>query len=308
MDLAHASRARQAGRASLKASLDRLYTTFDRSGDIPDPVELVRPFQDPADREVAAFCASALAFGRVASIMSSISSLLHVMGPSPAGFVRRFDPERDGGPLLHLVHRWTRSRDFVALLWILHEMIGQSGSIERFFAEGDDPSAPDVRPGLDSFCGRARAIDLRPAYGAVPSRPGVYHFFPRPSAGSACKRLNLYLRWMVRRDSIDPGGWTLVAPARLVIPLDVHVIRVGRCLGLTRYVSPGWRMAADITAALRQMDPQDPVRYDFALCHIGMQNACGFNRPEGDRRCPLRGACRPHPRRRRVSPKPSARH
>jgi uncharacterized protein (TIGR02757 family) len=307
MNRVRADRKREEDAGALKDALDRLYTGFDRSGIVQDPVELVRPYHDPADREIAAFCAGSLAFGRVASIMASISSLLRVMGPSPAAFVRRFEPRLDEGPLLGLVHRWTGGRDFVALLWILRQMIEASGSIERFFADGDDPSAPDIRPGLEAFCERARAFDLRPAYGEVPARPGVYHFFPRPSQGSACKRLNLFLRWVVRQDGIDPGGWTLVSPSRLVIPLDIHVIRVGRCLGLTRYASPGWRMAADITASLRELDPQDPVRYDFALCHLGMLGSCGFNRPEGDHRCPLRGVCRPHPRRPRASTRPSVR-
>jgi hypothetical protein len=91
------------------------------------------------------------------------------------------------------------------------------------------------------------------------------------------------------------------------VPLDVHVIRLGRCLGLTRYVSPGWRMAADITASLRALDPEDPARYDFALCHVGMRDQCGFGRPFRDRRCPLRGFCRPGARTRRASPRPSGR-
>ena len=125
------------------------------------------------------------------------------------------------------------------------------------------------------------------------------YFFPRPGAGSACKRLNLYLRWMVRHDGIDPGGWTRVAPRHLVIPLDVHIIRVGRCLGLTRRVSPGWAMARDITSALQAVDPDDPVRFDFALCHLGMQGACGFDSAQGDSACPLKGVCRPRRRARR---------
>jgi uncharacterized protein (TIGR02757 family) len=111
--------------------------------------------------------------------------------------------------------------------------------------------------------------------------------------GSACKRLNLFLRWMVRHDAVDPGGWTRVSPARLVIPLDTHTIRVGRCLRLTRYVSPGWRMAADITATLRRLDADDPVRYDFSLCHMSMMGACGWGRKDGNAHCPLKGHCHP---------------
>jgi hypothetical protein len=90
--------------------------------------------------------------------------------------------------------------------------------------------------------------------------------------------------------------WSRVPPARLVVPLDTHVIRVGRCLKLTTYTSPGWRMARDITASLRVLDPNDPVKYDFALCHLGMMNACGFGRAQADSQCPLRGLCHPRPR------------
>ena len=177
-----------------------------------------------------------------------------------------------------MVHRWIRGVDVAALLWILRQMLERSGSIEKYFVEGLEPGVEDVGAALDSFSRRAMALDIGSAYGRVPARPGVAYFFPRPSAGSACKRLNLYLRWMVRRDAVDFGVWTAVSPAQLIVPLDTHVIRLGRCLRLTRYTSPGWRMAADITRALRQLDPDDPVRFDFSLCHVGMMGACGFGR------------------------------
>jgi uncharacterized protein (TIGR02757 family) len=186
-------------------------------------------------------------------------------------------------------------------------MLDRSGSIESFFLEGCSPLAADIGPALESFSSRALALDLRSAYGLVPGRPGVAYFFPRPSCGSACKRLNLFLRWMVRRDAIDVGAWSRVSASQLIVPLDVHVIRLGRCLRLTRYTSPGWRMASDITASLRQMDPADPARYDFALCHVGMRDQCGFRRPVRDANCPLRGFCRPAARTPRASRPPSAR-
>jgi uncharacterized protein (TIGR02757 family) len=145
----------------------------------------------------------------------------------------------------------------------------------------------------------ARRVDLKPAYGRVPKAPGAHYFFSRPSTGSACKRLNLFLRWMVRRDAIDPGGWTRVPARQLVVPLDTHTIRAGRCLRLTRRVSPGWKMATDITAALRSFDPADPVRYDFALCHLSMMGACGFGTRRGSEQCPLSRVCRPKAKRRR---------
>jgi uncharacterized protein (TIGR02757 family) len=299
--------------AALKPALDRLYDSFNFANSATDPIQIVRRWAAPEDREVVGLCASALAFGRVSSVLQSIERMLAVMGPSPAAYVRRFEPRRDGGAFADLVHRWTRGPDLAALVWIMRQMIDRSGSLEGFFLEGHDRSAGDIESALDSFSRRALALDIRAAYGKVPARPGVGYFFPRPSAGSGCKRLNLYLRWMVRRDQLDLGVWRRVSPAQLVVPLDTHVIRVGRCLRLTRYTSPGWPMAREITASLRRLDAGDPVRYDFALCHLGMMNACGFNRPvtatsaAPDAQCPLRGLCRPVVRTRRRSARPSAR-
>jgi uncharacterized protein (TIGR02757 family) len=289
----------QDARKTLAGALATLYADFNRLDSAADPVHKVRPFADPADREIAGFCAAALAFGRVASVLNSIETLLAIMGPHPAAYVRGFDPAAAPPALQRMVHRWTRGADLAALLWILRQMLERSGSIERFFLDGDDPAAPDLAPALDAFSTRALALDIRRAYGRVPKRPGVCYFFPRPSAGSACKRLNLFLRWMVRRDEVDLGVWTRVSAARLVVPLDTHVIKLGRCLRLTRYVSPGWKMAADITASLRRLDPLDPVRFDFSICHVGMMNACGFGRRQGDSQCPLKGLCHPRARRAR---------
>ena len=284
---------------SLTARLDALYHDYNRVDSVSDPVHRVRPYRDPADREIAGFCAAALAFGRVASVLNSIDTLFRIMGPSPAAFVRSFVPDAPHPELRAMVHRWTRGEDLVALLWILRQMLERSDSLEGFFLEGGSERDADVGAALDSFSTRALQLDLRRAYGRLPRRPGVCYFFPRPSAGSACKRQNLFLRWMVRADEVDLGVWTRVPASRLIVPLDTHVIRLGRCLKLTRYTSPGWPMAADITASLRRLDPHDPVRFDFSLCHIGMMNACGFGRPQADRQCPLRGLC--HPRQRAAS-------
>ena len=281
----------------LKASLDGLYASFNHPDSATDPIQIVRRYERADDLEVAGFVAAALAFGRVASILQSIERLLAIMGDHPAAYVRAFDPRLERRRFRGLVHRWTRDDDFVALVWLLKQMFDRAGSIEGFFVASPEAAAVDVGPALDSFSARALALDLRAAYNkGQPSRPGVACFFPRPSAGSACKRLNLFLRWMVRRDRLDLGTWSRVSPSQLIVPLDTHVARVGRCLGLTSYRSPGWKMAADITASLRRLDPDDPVKYDFALCHLGMMNACGFGRPGKDAQCPLRGVCRPRQR------------
>jgi uncharacterized protein (TIGR02757 family) len=297
----------------LKPALDRLYEAFNYPDSAADPIQIVRRWRTPADREIVGLCAASLAFGRVSSVLQSIERVVGLMGNEPAAYVRQFDPRRHGARFADVVHRWTRGPDLVALVWIMRQMIDRSGSIESFFLEGDDPGAEDIEAGLDSFAARALALDLKTVYGRARGRYGVCYFFPRPSAGSGCKRLNLFLRWMVRRDALDLGVWTRVSPARLVVPLDTHVIRVGRCLRLTRYSSPGWRMAREITSSLRRMDPDDPVKYDFALCHLGMMNACGFSRggaaagESPDAQCPLRGHCQPPARTRQRLRRASAR-
>ena len=267
----------------LKMVLDRLYAGFNLPDSAADPIQIVRRYGRPDDREVVGFIAASLAFGRVASVLQSIERVLAIMGPSPARFLGRFHPHVHAPAFNGIVHRWTRERDIVCLLWVMKQMIDRSGSIEQFFVEGYDAAADDLEGALESFSARALALDLKSAYGRLRrpstlreprgrSRLGVCYFFPRPSSGSGCKRLNLFVRWMVRRDALDLGVWTRVSPSKLIVPLDTHVIRVGRCLRLTTYTSPGWRMARDITASLRRLDSSDPIKYDFALCHLGMKH------------------------------------
>jgi len=284
-------------RSKLRPALDRLYAGFNVDRSAADPVWMVRRYQRPDDQEVVAFIAAALAFGRVQSVLNSVDGMLQVMGASPAAFVRAFDPARDRSCFKHLVHRWTNGADFAALIWILHQMIEQRGSIEQFFVDGLAGDAVDVGDALQSFSTRALALDVSAIYGRHKPKPGVAYFFSRPSSGGACKRLNLFLRWMVREDQVDLGVWKEVRPGQLIVPLDTHVIRVGQCLRLTKLKSPGWRMAADITASLRALDPTDPVKFDFSICHLGMMNACGFGKKIGDANCPLKGACFPATRR-----------
>jgi uncharacterized protein (TIGR02757 family) len=285
--------------AALKAALDRLYESYNYPDSAADPIQIVRRSTSAQDREIVGLCASALAFGRVSSVIQSIERVVGLMNGEPSAYVRRFDPQREAPAFAGVVHRWTRGPDLVALLWIMRQMLDRAGSIQGFFLEGYDAGAEDIESALESFSKRALELDIRAAYGGTPKRPGVCYFFPRPSAGSGCKRMNLFLRWMVRRDELDLGIWTGVSPSKLVVPLDTHVIRVGRCLRLTRRTSPGWPMARDITKSLRRLDADDPVKYDFALCHLGMMNACAFNRADAaparrlNNQCPLRGLCSP---------------
>jgi uncharacterized protein (TIGR02757 family) len=277
----------------MKAALDRLYDAFNQPESAVDPVQIVRRYARVDDREIVAFIAAGLAFGRVASVMASVEAVCRVLGERPADFVRAFDPARDRPLFASIVHRWTRGEDIAAVIYILQQLIREYGSLEAAFGAGLDASHPDVEAAIESFSSRARAIDLAPVYGRRRKNPCAHYFFTRPSTGSACKRMNLFLRWMARTDGVDPGGWSALPPRQLVVPLDTHTIRMGKCLRLTRRASPGWKMAAEITAALRAHDAADPIRYDFSLCHLSMMGACGFGSARRDADCPLRGHCRP---------------
>jgi len=256
----------------LRRRLDTLYLQYDHRHVTPDPLEFVRAQASAPDREVVGLIASSLAYGTVTQIKKSIGAVVGALGPGPAESVRRLDPpsarERLGG----FKHRFNDARDVACLLFFVRQMIESDGSVEAFFAAGDDPSSPDVAPGLASFATRALALDHGGLYGRgpLPRQAGVRFFFPSPESGSACKRLNLFLRWMVRSDSVDLGVWSKVAPSRLVIPLDAHVFAIARRTRLTRYRSPGWPMALDLTRRLRRLDPRDPVKYDFAFHRMGL--------------------------------------
>ena len=256
----------------LRRRLDELYRHYDHRFVTPDPLEFVRAQADPRDREIVGLLASSLAFGTVGQIKKSIGIVLDALGPGPAEAVSHIDPRVLAGKLAGFRHRWSDGRDVAALLFMARQMIEARGSIEGFFAEGVDPGASDISGALRRFAERALALDHGGLYRgrSLPADAGVRYFFPSPADGSACKRLNLFLRWMVRRDAVDLGVWSVIEPRSLVIPLDAHIFAISRRVRLTRYKSAGWAMATDITKRLRRLDPEDPVKYDFALHRMGL--------------------------------------
>jgi uncharacterized protein (TIGR02757 family) len=258
--------------AELRARWDALYAQYDERFVDPDPLQLVRRQTRDDDREVVGLVASALAYGNVRQIKASIEAVLAVLGDRPAAAVRTLEPDEARRRLATFKHRFNDARDVACLLFYVRQMLESHGSVESFFAQGDDPAAADVEPGLCAFTASALALSHGGLYGGgtLPASAGVRFFFPSPVAGSACKRLNLYLRWMVRRHGVDLGVWRGLDPRRLVIPLDAHVLAIARRVRLTRYRSPGWAMAVDITRGLRRLDPDDPVKYDFAIHRMGL--------------------------------------
>jgi uncharacterized protein (TIGR02757 family) len=259
----------------LKRRLERLRAGCGESMISADPVRYPRSFTRPEDCEIAGFIAAALAYGRQAHIGRSVDRVLRLLGASPASSLMEMDLDSAGARLEGFSHRFNSGGDVVLLFAILRGLLSRFGSLNRAFLAGDDPGAEDVGPGLSAFCEIALATDVgRLTHGGrIPPRSGVRFFFPSPVDGSACKRLNMFLRWMVRRDGVDPGIWKGISPSRLIIPLDTHVARVSRELGLSLRKSPDWTMAVEVTRALRRLAPEDPVRYDFALFNWGMSRA-----------------------------------
>jgi uncharacterized protein (TIGR02757 family) len=259
-------------RDELRLRLEELYRQYDHRFVTPDPLEFVRAQATDADREVVGLLASGLAFGTVTQIKRSIATVLEAVGPSPAEAVASLDPREMTARLRAFRHRWLDGCDVACLLLFAHRMRASHGSVEAFFAEGLGPADADVGPALASFSSRALALDHGGLYRGrrLPRAAGVRSFFPSPADGSACKRLNLYLRWMVRRDGVDLGVWRRPSPSQLVLPLDTHTFAIARRIRLTGYRSPGWATALDVTRRLRQLDPADPVKYDFALHRMGL--------------------------------------
>jgi len=219
----------------------------------------------PADREVVALVASSLAYGRVKQILRGVRAVLAVLGRRPAEKllgVSQADLRRKLGGFKH---RFATGRHMAAMLAGAARAIESFGSLEGCFCEGLAASDRTVLPALQAFVGRITA--------AAPGPCG--HLMPDPAKGSACKRLNLMLRWLVRRDDVDPGGWSAVGAEKLIVPLDTHMHRIARRMGMTERKTADLRTALEVTAAFRRIAPDDPVRYDFALTRTGIRDDVG---------------------------------
>lgn len=231
-----------------------------------DPLGQVRRFDDPLDQEAAGFVAASLAYGRVSSICAAVERVLSVMEYRPHAFLASrgwCDVERLAG----CSHRFHTPAAIAATLRAAGTAIERHGSLYDTFLLGWSPRQRDTSEALSAFVSRLRE------YAGPLDEPALYaarHFLASPSDGSACKRLNLFLRWMVRKGRPDCGVWGDVDPARLLIPVDVHVARIARRMRWTTRVTPALAMSRDVTEAMRRLDPSDPTRFDFVISHLGM--------------------------------------
>jgi uncharacterized protein (TIGR02757 family) len=269
----------------------------------PDPLQFVYWYPSREDREIVAFLAAALAYGRVQQIEKSLTYLLGRMGESPSEFVRDFD-ERNREKLSDFKHRFTTGKDISDLLELLKGVLRENGSIENCFLLGYNQDDENVISALSKFCGRLLETYAK-ADGGQATR-GLKYLLAGPSNGSACKRLNLFLRWMVRDDDVDTGLWRRtpnaikgvweprhIDKAKLVVPVDVHMSRLCRILGLHSLKTVSLAMAVKITEGFREIESTDPVKYDFALSRIGIMGNCTGRCRSGCEMCELFRFCSP---------------
>jgi uncharacterized protein (TIGR02757 family) len=281
----------------LRSLLDRLEGCCDKRVRIGfDPVELPRRHGDPGEQEVVGLFASSLAYGRADLFKPQLEQVLRVMGGSPADFCDGVASSPRPLAFEGFRYRFNLPVDLAALASAVGHVRRVHGALgSRFgelFAEAQAEREP-LRRALGRF-----ARELREAPPVAPllrerGHRGLAHLLPDAEKQGACKRLNLYLRWMVRGpDDVDLGAWKEVPRSALIVPLDTHLARIARYLGLTGRSDMSWRTAEEITASLRRLDPDDPVRFDFALCHLGMSGACPVRRDETRcRACVLRSGC-----------------
>ncbi|MBN2135420.1 MAG: TIGR02757 family protein [Acidobacteria bacterium] len=238
-----------------KEQLDNLYHEYcsSREGMHPDPVSFLFRYDDLRDREIVGLIASSLAYGRVAHILKSVEQVLSQMS-QPRQFILGNSHKDFQKIFKNFKHRFTTSDDVAHLCVGIKNVIGEFGSLYDCFMSGYNDNHETVLPALTGFLCNLQIPGDR-----------CNSLIPAPEKKSAMKRMNLFLRWMVRKDAIDPGGWEKVSKSKLILPLDVHTHRMGIKLGLTERKPADIRTALEITKALREFDPEDPVKYDFAL-------------------------------------------
>jgi uncharacterized protein (TIGR02757 family) len=240
-------------RIRLKEALEAHYLQFHhREWVDPDPILFLYRYSKPADREIVGLLASTLAYGQVSQILKSVAWVLHRMGPSPLHYLIKSDDQQLAEVFSSFKHRWTTGHDLVELFSAARQTILEYGSLEGGFAQNPIASRESLLEAMDRFGAR---------FGGLVACP---------CDGSACKRFNLFLRWMVRCDEIDPGGWTRIAPRALIVPVDVHMHRIARQLRFTERKTADLRTALEITQAFSEISPEDPVRYDFSLTRFGI--------------------------------------
>ncbi len=246
-----------------RGQLEQIYEKYNRHEFVhPDPIEFLYNYDDLRDREIVGLVAASLAYGKVGQILRSIRKILVGMGDSPYDFVMDSSVNALHDAFVGFKHRFTTGEEIGRMLIGVKSVLEQFGSLENCFMAGYRVEDENVIPALSAFTNRI----------AIAFEDNCSYLIPSPTKGSACKRMNLFLRWMVRKDDIDPGGWQRISPAKLIVPLDTHMHRIALALALTERKQANLCTAIEITEAFRKFAPEDPVKYDFALTRFGIRD------------------------------------
>lgn len=243
----------------LKSFLEGLYFVYNRRELVyPDPLVFLYEYENPADREIVGLISSCLAYGRVAQILKSVEKVLSPMEGHPHRFLQKNQALLDG-LYRNFKHRFTTGNQISALLKRTSQILNEYGTLEVFLKDCLS-EGKSLTQGLAIFSAKLS-----------PQREG-FSLLPSPGDGSACKRLMLFLKWMTRKDDVDPGGWTVLDPAELIMPTDTHIHNIALRLGLTDRKQADFKTALEITHALSAITPEDPTRYDFVLSRFGIRS------------------------------------
>jgi len=246
----------------LKQKLDILYNQYNRCRYVhPDPLEFLYSYKEIRNREIAGLIASSLAYGRVAQILKSVAFVLDKMNPSPCLFLKNSTYTSINRTFAGFRHRFASQDHLAAFLVGIKNVIAEFGSLHECFLTGFSADNENVIPAMTFF-----SRQLITGQG----KPG--HLVALPEKGSACKRMNLFLRWMARKDRVDPGGWNGIPLSKLIIPLDIHMHRISLALNLTKRKQANMAVALEITSGFKKIVPDDPVKYDFALTRFGIRD------------------------------------
>lgn len=250
----------------LKPLLDHINERVEQSDYIPkDPVQFMHAFEDKRDQEIAGFLAATMAWGRRDIVVSKVNNLLQRMQYAPYDFVMNYS-QADFQAFSGFKHRTFKPIDLHGLTLTLQEIFRRYPDFEAFWKECYEMGKIQNRPFLGVF--HDRFFGLSPD---LASRTRKH--ISNPEKGSPCKRLYMFLRWTIRKNSpVDPGIWNFMPPSELLIPLDVHVARQARKLGLITRRTNDWKAVNELTAMLSLLNPDDPARYDYALFGIGALN------------------------------------
>lgn len=246
-----------------KKFLEKIYKKYNRRKYVsPDPLEFLYNYKKDQDIEIIGLVAASLAYGRVAQILKSVNSILEKLSPLPKEFLVK---EKKLNLLFKgFRHRFTTGKDISSLLEGVKKAVIKHGSLQNCFLNGYSENDGTIIPALSNFVKE------------VKGRGKDAYLLPSPEKGSACKRLNLYLRWMVRKDNVDPGGWKKVPKSKLIVPLDTHLFNIAGIFGFSNRKQANLKSALEITNAFKQFCPRDPVKYDFALTRFGIRNDMGI--------------------------------